>query len=185
MRSNSGRLAIASWFVFLFFIFLSGCATTTFERGHPRVYKMDHIKKIAVLPFGNVEFTDEIIERLVNNSKWRVVDQGTLEKIMKEYDLSNNGIIDKKTAVKLGRSAGVDLVVFGEYRNTSVVVKAADVETAEYLAYENIDLEGYKGLDFRAAKAVTVLIPFRIKFIDGNPTSIVCGDLADKKFDEE
>ncbi len=184
MRLIPGRVVVIPWIFLLCFIFNFGCASVTYERGHPRVYKLEYIKRVAVLPFGNVKFTDEVMERLVNNSKWRVVDQESLGKIMREFGFENSRVFDKDMAVKLGKSAGVDLVIFGEYREDSVVVKAADVATAEYLAYENIDLGDYKGMEFRAAKAATVLVPYRIKLIDGKPNAILCGDAADQKIDE-
>ena len=43
MRFIPGRLVVISLGFLLCFIFNSGCASVTFERGHPRVYKLEHI----------------------------------------------------------------------------------------------------------------------------------------------
>jgi len=158
------------------------------ERGVPDVYKNNGIKRIAVFPFGNEIFTDLFTEKLVNNSKWSVIDRSNLEIILKEQQLQMSGLIDETTAVSIGEIAGLDMVILGEYRTKSVVIKAIDVETAQYLVYENVDLHitsflenlaGYESTpdtNLKSAFAVTTLLPYEIKFIDGHIDHIYWGE---------
>jgi hypothetical protein len=112
-------------------LFVGGCGTGDSGKKitMPKVYRQEHIKRVAVLSFGNDNFTDKLIEELVNNSKWQVIDRVNLDRILKEQDLQNTEQFDKDTAVEVGRISGVDLVIFGDYRGIYdvAVVKAIDV----------------------------------------------------------
>ena len=142
----------------------------------PKVYKYDKIERVAVLSFGNDNFTDKILENLVYESKWQIIDRANLDRILKEQDLQQTEQFDKDTAVAIGKLAGVDLVVFGEYRSTSevAIVKAIDVMTAEYLAYQVTDISRCDEEDIKcqADLTTTALLPSRIykkKMVEFNP----------------
>lgn len=162
-------------------LFMSGCTPGGGGRSRgkeitmPKVYKQEHIERVAVLSFGNDNFTDKMIEKLVDNSKWQIIDRVNLDRILKEQDLQRTDEFDEETAVEIGKIAGVDLVVFGDYRATYsiAVVKAIDVATGEYLSYRVADLSRCyeEDLDCQADVAVTALLPHRIsdKSVEINP----------------
>ena len=85
---------------------------------------------------------------------------------MKEQDLQQTEQFDKDTAVEIGKLAGVDLVVFGDYRSASAtaIVKAIDVTTAEYLAYQVTDISNCDEEDQKcqADLATTAILPNRV-----------------------
>ncbi len=156
-------------------LFMAGCGPKKGPIVTPKVYMQDHIERVAVLPFGNVVFTDKMIEKLVEHSKWQVIDRANLDRILEEQNLQRTTQFDGETAVAFGKLAGVDLVVFGDYRGASMVVtaKAIDVETAEYLAYKVTDISGCyeEDMDCKAELTLTDLLPHRFigKKVEFNP----------------
>ncbi len=56
---------------------------------------------------------DLIINRLVTDGKFIVIERAALDKIIKEQNFSNSDRADPSTAVKLGKIAGVDAIVIG------------------------------------------------------------------------
>ncbi|GAF78623.1 unnamed protein product, partial [marine sediment metagenome] len=118
-----------------------------------------------VLPFGNVVFTDKLIEKLVEHSRWEIIDRANLDRILEEQNLQQTTQFDDETAVEFGKLAGVDLVIFGDYRSATMTAtaKAVDVQTAEYLAYNVTDLSiCYEDdMDCQADLTLTNLLPHR------------------------
>lgn len=152
----------------------------TWRRGRPRVYDIAGIRRIAVLPFNNDEFTDCFRAVLVNNSKWSVYTRSDLGKVLDEHDLQLTAAFDKRTAVKVGKLTGVQMVVYGSYTPTRVVVKSVDVQTGEYLVYESTELSGNASIPWHARVAATALLPHTFELRDGRPASVWVGQTADK-----
>jgi Curli production assembly/transport component CsgG len=109
-----------------------------YDQGIPPVYENEKIKRAIILNFGDDEFNDLITEKVVNSSKWTVVDRATLERILDEQDLQNSARFDDQTAIKIGKIAGADMAILGEFDLDRTVIKALDIETGEYLAFKNI-----------------------------------------------
>ncbi len=53
------------------------------------------------------------VDELVNTKKYRVMERQELEKILGEQGFQLSGAVDQKTAVKVGRMLGVQLLIFG------------------------------------------------------------------------
>ena len=182
---------------------VAGCAApfpkqapppAAYETGRPPIYERAGIRRIAVLTFGDRAFTDYMAELLVHHSRWHVMDRASLDRIIREQQLQQSHLFDPATAARLGKLAGVDLVVLGEYHAGSepardehaarVIVKAIDVETAEFLAYKNIEIPPrWTALKDRALYACQALLPYRIKKEGGKPTYIWVGPTADEMTD--
>lgn len=158
---------------------LGGCTSIKYESGRPGIYKNEGIKRVAVLGFGHEQFTDEVLERLVGRSKWQLIDRFTLDKILREQDLQHGGRFDKGTAVRIGKLSGVDMVIFGTYYGSKATLKAIDVETAEYLKYKTISFSGMNSIGFKAAFLCAYLMPWKIKYINGQEETIWVGNDAD------
>jgi len=58
--------------------------------------------------------TDLLIDRLVNNGTYRVIERSALDKILKEQNFSNSDRADSNSAAKIGRVLGADTIVVGD-----------------------------------------------------------------------
>jgi hypothetical protein len=165
-----------------------GCvSTSSYQQGRPDIYERDDIRRVAVLPFADRDFTDLVIGALVNASKWDVYDRRDISKVMQEQDLQQTPQIDKESAVQIGRLAGVHVVIFGNYDYPQIRLEAVSVETGKYLAYRNFDVGSFAVKDMRgqAAFAMQALLPYWIAFDDGQPVEAQFGALADSLTDPE
>jgi tetratricopeptide (TPR) repeat protein/curli biogenesis system outer membrane secretion channel CsgG len=136
-------------FLFLLTLtFMFGCATTIkVKLLKPAEVNLGARKKIAVLNFdfqGNInkldysmyyntsfdsrEITGSIIQSLVNNQHFAVVEREQLAKIMSEQSLSATGFVDKNAAIRMGKLFGVDalMVGSGEYYVTDTVSRSEE-----------------------------------------------------------
>ena len=71
--------------------------------------------------------TDLLVNQLVNDGTYRVIERQALDKILKEQNFSNSDRADATTAAKIGRVLGVDTIITGDVtqfgrddRNTNV-----------------------------------------------------------------
>ncbi|MFB6307646.1 MAG: CsgG/HfaB family protein [Flavobacteriales bacterium] len=63
-----------------------------------------------------VGLADMILNDIAATGKLEVVPRRALEKIMEEQKIQQSGAINKKTAVKIGKMVGADLLVSGNYQ---------------------------------------------------------------------
>ncbi|MBS3764868.1 MAG: hypothetical protein KGZ25_16325 [Planctomycetes bacterium] len=158
----------------------AGCAT--YKQGRPEVYEKPDIKRVAILPFENPEFTDQITEILVHKSKWGIMDRASMEQILREQDpLHSDGKFDRETAVHIGKIAEVDAVLFGDYSASRTVIKMVNVKTGEFLVYKNVDLTDCADMRLKAAYCLQHLLPHAIKMQAGKPVKVFHGDNVDQK----
>jgi len=105
---------------------------------------------IAVLPFETkgigeelkeMDLLDQLITEFVNLNRFKVIERSQLERILTEQKLGLTGIIDQNTAVEVGKTAGVDVVVFGsiasDKRTVTINARMVDTETAEIVTSRN------------------------------------------------
>lgn len=57
--------------------------------------------------------TDMLVDRLVNDGKYRVIERKELDKIIAEQNFSNSDRADPATAAKIARILGVDCIIIG------------------------------------------------------------------------
>ena len=101
---------------------------------------------IAILPFENknisgelasIDLLDKLITWFKETNRFDVVERSQLEKILEEQKLSLTGVISSATAVKVGKTMGVDAVVIGSWtrhaRAVSVDARLVDTETAKVI----------------------------------------------------
>ena len=106
---------------------------------------------IAVLTFESNEgaqnlresVTEKLITQLVNLRRFRVIERSALEKIMEEQKLGMTGFVDDKTAVKVGKLAGADVIILGriniEIGFAKVSARGIDTETSELIVAKEAD----------------------------------------------
>ena len=58
--------------------------------------------------------SDMLIDRLVNDGTYRVIERNQIDKIMNEQNFSNSNRADPSTAAKIGHILGVDAVIVGD-----------------------------------------------------------------------
>lgn len=58
--------------------------------------------------------SDMLIDRLVNDGTFRVIERNQIDKIMNEQNFSNSNRADPSTAAKIGHILGVDAVIVGD-----------------------------------------------------------------------
>jgi formylglycine-generating enzyme required for sulfatase activity len=84
-----------------------------------------------------LELSDSLGERILKETKFKLVDRGTLEAILKEQKMSSEGVIDpaSRQQVKL---LGIDAYLFGrlskaDEKTMTLVLKLLSVDTGELL----------------------------------------------------
>lgn len=165
-------------------VLFSGCMMTgdmSYQQGRPEIYELEEIQRVAVLPFADRDFTELVTGALVNSSKWDVYDRQDLNLVIREQNEQQTSLFDKESAVAIGRLAGVQMVIFGNYGYPEVRIEAVSVETGKYLAYRKLDLGAFAQSDMRGqvAYAMQAVLPYWIALKDGQPVDARFGPLAD------
>ncbi|MCX7024843.1 MAG: RICIN domain-containing protein [Spirochaetes bacterium] len=105
-------------------------------------------KKLAVAPVSTVNrditaetllvVQDFLIHAFVNYSQSAVLDRGSVEKLLAEYEFQTSDLADTSKAVQLGKLAGADAIVIGSLNMVGstyyLTVKLVSVSTGEILA---------------------------------------------------
>lgn len=118
----------------------------------PEAFQLDARLKVSVLPFERIVstgdkgaiFQEYLIDALVGQERFRVVERSLLDIILKEQRLSASNLIERRTALKVGRLVAAQSVIAGSIietrRGTEVVSRMIDTETSDILA--TIDVYG-------------------------------------------
>ena len=109
------------------------------------------VQRIAILPLRGDEtgeITDRLISAIVEKEMYKVIDRGQLEILFKEADFQMTEIVDSNTAVRAGKIAGVDAVMYGvvkrqrfgdDWADLSFHVQIAKVETGEIFWADDVE----------------------------------------------
>lgn len=111
-------------------------------------------RTIAIVEFGDLQgnvtnlgrfLSEELITRLYQTKKFKVIERQQLNKIVAEQKLTLTGMIDPATAQKLGRVLAVDSIVFASLSDLVKTVKInarlISAETGEVFAAAAIEIE--------------------------------------------
>jgi len=113
------------------------------------------IEKVAVIPFNSLDnknsaegevIAEELIYKLVNYGKVRVVERSQVDKILKELQLNQTGTIDAKMAQTLGKGLDAQALVMGSYSELTngdlkVNSKLVVTETFEIIGAIQVNVE--------------------------------------------
>jgi len=133
------------------------------KRKVPQALQLQERLSLTVLPFeqngavpeSSLSFQDRLIDSLVNQNRFRVVERAKLDVILQEQKLSGTELIDKSTALRLGKLVAAQSIVTGSIvetrTGTEIVARLVDTETSEILASEDVydevkDPAGLRGL---------------------------------------
>jgi len=113
--SRSIRLA------FIFFLLVVSCVAQQAPQ-KKRVAVLDFeygtVKSAVAALFGTDQdvgkgIADLLVQKLVQDGKYRVIERKALDKILAEQNFSNSDRADSSTAAKIGRVLGVDAIIIG------------------------------------------------------------------------
>ncbi len=120
------------------------------DRKVPKALQLSERLSISVLPFDqsgevsqfSTSFQDNLISALVNQNRFRIIERDKLDALLQEQKLSRTKLIDRETALKLGRLIAARSVLYGNIVETrtgiEIVARLIDTETAEILATQDV-----------------------------------------------
>jgi curli biogenesis system outer membrane secretion channel CsgG len=147
----------------------------------------DAKRRIAVMPFeygavsshvGSYDIgkgvTELMINRLVSDGTYRVVDRQMLDSILKEQNLSVSDRADPNTAIKIGKILACDAVVVGTVTRFGFESKSVDVGGAASMATSYIPyVGGFGGLGHIGTRKSKVNVAISARIIDTATTEIL------------
>jgi hypothetical protein len=114
---------------------------------------------VSIIPFAsddkalksNAEyFTEQMAFSLSRNKIFKIVERKDMQKILKELELQNTGLIQDESAVKAGKLIGAKMIITGKlYTKTSnyeIFLKLLRVETGEVLSVNKLKIDRMLGL---------------------------------------
>lgn len=116
----------------------------------PKALQLKERLSLTVLPFeqkasiseASLSFQDNLINALVNQDRFRVVEREKIDMILQEQKIGRTKLIDKSTALKLGRLIAAQSIITGSIIETGtgieIVARWIDTETSEILAVEDV-----------------------------------------------
>jgi len=96
---------------------------------------------------------DMLVEKLVNDGKYSVIERKQLDKILAEQNFSNSDRADASTAAKIGRVLGVDAIIIGSITKFGRDDKSTTAGGGGY----GLGRFGLGGVQKRDAKAVCAI----------------------------
>ncbi|HUL16858.1 MAG TPA: CsgG/HfaB family protein [Terriglobales bacterium] len=123
--------------------------------------------------------SDLLVQKLVQDGKYSVIERNALDKILKEQNFSNSDRADSSTAAKIGRVLGVDAIIIGSItkfgrddKNTTVGGGGFGGITGKF---------GIGGVQKRDAKAVCAISARLVDTTTGEILAAVTGDGESKR----
>ena len=116
----------------------------------PKALQLEERLSLTVVPFeqkgevseASLSFQDNLTDALVDQNRFRVVERDRLDVILQEQKLSRTDLIDRGTALKLGRLIAARAVIAGSIIETKsgieIIGRLIDTETSEILATEDV-----------------------------------------------
>ncbi len=99
-------------------------------------------EELGFITRGLADFFESDFSKL---SSLKVVERDKVDYVLKEIELSKSGMVEKSTAIRVGKLLGAQIMVFGNVtqlddRHAKMLVKAVKVETSEIVA--SVEKEG-------------------------------------------
>lgn len=116
----------------------------------PRALQLSERLSLTVFPFetkgaiaqAGLSFQDNLIAHLIDQNRFRIVERDKLDIILSEQKFSRTKLIDKSTALELGRLVAAQSIIAGKIIETrtgiEIVARLIDTETSEILAAEDV-----------------------------------------------
>lgn len=116
----------------------------------PKVLQIGSRFSMSLLPFENkgtdtglnFMFENLFSTRLMDQNRFRLIEREKLDKILQEQNLSRTKLIDRKTAIEVGRLVAASSTLIGNFIETRIGIEAVarlvDNETSEILAIKDV-----------------------------------------------
>jgi len=116
----------------------------------PKALQLDERLSLMVLPFEqkddltqvSISFQVFLINALVNQDRFRVVERNKLDVLLEEQKLSRTELFDEKTALKLGKLIAAHTILAGSIIQThigiEIIARLIDTETSLILATADV-----------------------------------------------
>lgn len=82
-------------------------------KGTPRIFVGEVQNRTAEAYFPIDDLNDEFLTKLSSSGEFQLVDAQSREGLLSEITYQNDGMVDPKTAKKIGKQLGADLMIFG------------------------------------------------------------------------
>ena len=159
------------------------------------VAQTSHKKRVAVLDFdyGTVQsyvssiygsnqdvgkgITDMLVEKLVKDGKYSVIERKALDKILAEQNFSNSDRANPATAQKIGQILGVDAIIMGS------ITKFGRDDKSKAIGGAGLSTHGFGigGIKRNEAKAVCAISARMVDTTTGEILSAVTGEGESKR----
>ncbi|MFH0924780.1 MAG: FlgO family outer membrane protein [bacterium] len=151
----------------------------------PKALQTAERMSLTALPFeqkgiiseAGYAFQDNLINALVNQNRFRVIEREQLNTILQEQRLSETKLFDKNKAITLGRLVSAQSIITGSIIETrtgiEVIARIIDTETSEILAIKDV-FDTKKDLPSLSFLAEGLAIKFHREFPLVNGLIIKC-----------
>jgi TolB-like protein len=124
--------------------------TISIFRRVPKALQLEERLSLTILPFKQGEihtdfsssFQDYLINALVNQNRFSIVERSELETILEEQRLSRTELFDEKTALKLGKMIAAKAIIAGDIIQSKagieIIARMIDTETSAVLATADV-----------------------------------------------
>ena len=124
--------------------------TISIVRRIPKALQLAERMSLTVLPFdqkgdltaASDSFQDFMIDAIVNQDRFQVVERNKLDIILQEQKLSRTNLFDNKTALKVGRLVAAQSLIAGSIiqsrLGSEIIARMIDTETSDILAVVDI-----------------------------------------------
>ena len=124
--------------------------TISIFRRVPKALQLEERLSLTILPFKQGEihtdisssFQDYLINALVNQNRFSIVERSELETILEEQRLSRTELFDEKTALKLGKLIAAKAIIAGDIIQSKagieIIARMIDTETSAVLATADV-----------------------------------------------
>ena len=86
------------------------------NRGQPKIFISEVQNKTSNAYFPIADFNDEMLNEFSQSGDFILIDASARDKVLKEIQYQNDGMVSAKEVKSIGNAAGADLLVFGAVR---------------------------------------------------------------------
>lgn len=121
----------------------------------PRIF-IGEMQNDTTEPYFPIEdINDELLNEFSQSGKYILIDADARQKILEEITYQNDGMVKEEDIKKIGKTSGVDLIIFGNVRlnqksflgktikDYSVNIRITDIESGEEVARTRYKLNKY------------------------------------------
>jgi TolB-like protein len=141
----------------------------------PKALQMEERMRTTIMPFeqkgalsnASHSFQDNLTNALVNQNRFQIIERQKLDYVLQEQKLSQTDLIDKNTALRLGKLMASQTIITGSIVETQsgleIIARMVDTETSQLLASKDVYGED-KSLPALEAMSQGMAIKFHQEF---------------------